>query len=143
MVLIETDDSVLVENRVKQDWPGITFPGGHVEPNESFVESAIREVKEETGLTVSNLTLSGVCQYPDQQDEQAFRRVIFFYRTRDFKGKLRGSREGNVFWMKKNDFRQHQLAGSLNDFLKIYRDNTHSELIYRQDDARNWHPFYY
>ena len=25
------------------NWPGITFPGGHIEPNESFVESVIRE----------------------------------------------------------------------------------------------------
>ena len=29
---------LLVQDRVNPDWPGITFPGGHVEPGESFVE---------------------------------------------------------------------------------------------------------
>lgn len=32
---------------------GITFPGGHVERSESFVDAVIREVEEETGLTIS------------------------------------------------------------------------------------------
>ncbi|MFZ1540441.1 MAG: NUDIX domain-containing protein, partial [Enterococcus aquimarinus] len=45
---------ILVQDRKKQDWPGITFPGGHVEKGESFVGSVIREVKEETGLTIQS-----------------------------------------------------------------------------------------
>ena len=44
--------NLLVQDRKDPQWPGITFPGGHVEPGESFVESVIREVYEETGLTI-------------------------------------------------------------------------------------------
>lgn len=40
---------ILLQDRVKDDWKGYTFPGGHVEPGESFVDCAIREIKEETG----------------------------------------------------------------------------------------------
>ena len=38
---------ILLQDRVKDDWKGYTFPGGHVEPGESFVDCAIREIKEE------------------------------------------------------------------------------------------------
>jgi len=44
--------NILVQDRRKKDWPGLCFPGGHVEPGESFVKSVIREVWEETGLTI-------------------------------------------------------------------------------------------
>ena len=42
---------MLVQERLKS-WTGLSFPGGHVEPGEGFIDSAVREVKEETGLDV-------------------------------------------------------------------------------------------
>ena len=48
MCMIYDGEKVLVQERVKSDWPGITFPGGHVERGESFTDAVIREVKEET-----------------------------------------------------------------------------------------------
>ena len=55
--------NILVEDRLDPDWPGLCFPGGHVEPGESFVESVIREVWEETGLTIEKPTLCGTKQF--------------------------------------------------------------------------------
>ena len=56
MVMVEDRASgkVLVQER-RKSWTGLSFPGGHVEQGESIVDSAIREVKEETGLDVKNL----------------------------------------------------------------------------------------
>ena len=34
--LVYRDDEILVQDRHKDDWPGLTFPGGHVEEGESF-----------------------------------------------------------------------------------------------------------
>ena len=31
---------------------GQVFPGGYIEPNESLLDTVVREIKEETGLTI-------------------------------------------------------------------------------------------
>ena len=36
MCLIYKDDEILVQERTKNDWPGLTFPGGHIKKNENF-----------------------------------------------------------------------------------------------------------
>lgn len=134
MIMIEDGDQVLVENRRKPDWPGITFPGGHVEPNESFVASAVREAREETGLEITKLQLVGLCQYLDQSAEGVdFRRVIYFYRTQTFKGELKASREGEVYWMPRKKLREVQLGGGMSDFLTVFETPEISELIYLTD----------
>ena len=68
MCMIKNGDRVLVQDRVSPDWPGITFPGGHVERGESFVDAVIREVKEETGLTISKPQLCGIKDWYDDED---------------------------------------------------------------------------
>ena len=51
---------VLALDKVGKSYSGTTFPGGHVEPGETFTESVIREIYEETGLTISNPKLTGI-----------------------------------------------------------------------------------
>lgn len=61
MCMIENEKGqILIQDRQKANWPGVTFPGGHVEKGESFCASVIREVKEETGLVISNPVLCGI-----------------------------------------------------------------------------------
>lgn len=43
MCMVYDVNRILVQDRMNPNWPGITFPGGHIEPKESFVESVIRE----------------------------------------------------------------------------------------------------
>ena len=53
MCLIKNSEGkLLFLNRKKSTWPGITFPGGHVEINETYLESVVREIKEETNLDI-------------------------------------------------------------------------------------------
>lgn len=58
---------ILLQDRVKDNWKGYTFPGGHVEPGESFVDCAIREIKEETGLDIEHPVLCGVKSVSDRR----------------------------------------------------------------------------
>ena len=51
--LLEDSGSVLLQNRKKEDWHGWALPGGHVEEGVWFVDAVIREMWEETGLTMT------------------------------------------------------------------------------------------
>ena len=64
LCLIHNEDSYLLQDRVKKEWKGYTLPGGHIEPGESIVDAVIREMKEETGLTIKSPRLCGVKQFP-------------------------------------------------------------------------------
>jgi len=54
-MIYDNEGNVLVEEKLVNNSKGLIFPGGHVERNESIVELMIREIQEETGLTITNL----------------------------------------------------------------------------------------
>jgi 8-oxo-dGTP diphosphatase len=49
LCMIYDDNKLLLQNRVKEDWRGITFPGGHIEKEESFVQGIKRECWNKQG----------------------------------------------------------------------------------------------
>lgn len=82
MCMICDGDYVIVQRRNAPGWPGICFPGGHVEPCESFVDSVVREVKEETGLDIADVRLCGVCHWVPPDNDHRY--IIFLYKTSTF-----------------------------------------------------------
>lgn len=64
MCMVYDNGNILVQDRLNKNWPGVTFPGGHVENGESFAQSVIREVYEETGLTIEHPVLCGIKSWP-------------------------------------------------------------------------------
>lgn len=127
MVMIEDKKTgkVLVQNRIKS-WKGLSFPGGHVEANESFYDSAVREVKEETGLDVSGLKPCGVIHWlnTDTQD----RYLVFLYKTTEFCGEyLSASDEGENIWMTLEELEASQSDNGIQKYIPMFRENGYSE----------------
>lgn len=133
MCMITQGEKVLVLDRKNPDWPGVTFPGGHVEPNESFVASVIREVWEETGLAVENPVLCGTKQFPT--DEGA-RYVVLFYKADRFTGELKSSSEGEVFWIDREDLPQYPLAPDMMAMVQVMESEDLSEFYYTKEDGK-------
>ena len=125
--------NILVQDRRNPDWPGVTFPGGHAEPGESFTASVIREVCEETGLTIENPVLCGVKQFQTRKGE---RYVVFLYRADRFSGTLRSSDEGEVFWVPRSRLTEYPLAPDFMDMVRVFETDTLSEFFYTKDGAR-------
>ena len=129
MCMVYDGDRILVQRRRKSDWTGIVFPGGHVEPKESFVDSVIREVKEETGLDISNVQLCGIKQWTHREGK--FRYIVFFYKTNCFSGELKSSDEGEVFWIYKKDLRNYTLADGFESMFEVFESDNLSENYWR------------
>jgi len=124
--------NILVEDRLDPDWPGLCFPGGHVEPGESFVESVIREVREETGLTIENPILCGTKQFQTRKGE---RYVVFFYKANHFSGQLQSSDEGKVFWIPRNTLTLYTLVDDFLDMVKVFEEDSLSEFYYYKENG--------
>lgn len=130
MCMVCHGDQVLVQNRKKRDWPGVTFPGGHVEQGESFTEAVIREIKEETGLTISAPRLCGIKDWC----EEGRRYVVLLYKTEQFSGTLQSSDEGKVWWENLENLPNLNLATKdMKDMLRVFTEDDLSEFFYRQE----------
>lgn len=132
MCMVMDGDKLLVQDRKKPDWPGICFPGGHVEKGESFVASVIREVYEETGLTVENPVLCGTKQF---QDEGDVRYVVLFFKATRFSGELKASHEGEVFWIDRKDLPKYPLSIDMMDMVQVMENESLSEFYYYVEDS--------
>lgn len=132
MCMVCDGERVVVIDRQKEDWPGITFPGGHVELGESFTDAVIREIHEETGLKISSLQLCGIKDWY----ENDCRYVVLFYKTTHFEGELVSSEEGKVQWEEIDNLPNLNLSLDMKDMLRVFTEDDLSEFFYYQKDGK-------
>lgn len=131
MCMIYDDNGrILVQDRLNPNWPGITFPGGHVDEGESFSDSVIREVFEETGLSIKSPQLCGIKQFQTRENE---RYIVLFYKTNCFEGDLISSIEGEVFWIHRDELTNYKLAEDFEKMLEVFESENLSEFYYDKD----------
>ena len=93
------------------------------------MESVIREVKEETGLTIHHPQLVGMKHWYTKED---VRYLVFLYRTSDFEGDLQSSAEGQVRWVARKELAELDLAYDMLNLLRVFEEKNLSELFYRE-----------
>ena len=135
LCMIREGSKVLVEEKVGKGADGIIFPGGHVEAHEPIVDAVIREMKEETGLTITSPRLCGVKEWIN---EDGSRYVVFLFTADQFTGELASSAEGRVFWMEKEDVLLSNWIWHMDGLMRIMADGEYTELFL--DAANDWKP---
>ena len=98
---IKNNGKTLMMHRIKRrednhagKWNGL---GGKIDPGETPEECVIREVKEESGLSIRNPRLKGFLTFPSFDGFDDW--YVFVFTTHKFKGKLTASAEGELAWI--------------------------------------------
>ena len=126
LCMIQDGNRILLQNRVKEDWKGYTFPGGHVEAGESFVDAIVREMKEETGLDILDPRLVGIKQFPIENG----RYIVLLFKATKFRGDVVSSEEGEMEWIELENLSKVNVVEDFYDLMKVLNDPNLNEFQY-------------
>ncbi len=135
---IEKDGKYLMLHRTKKKkdinkdkWLGI---GGKFEDGESPEECIIREVKEETGLTIRNYELRCIVTYVSTNWETEY---MYVFTSNEFEGELIECNEGDLQWIDKDKVLKLKIWEGDKIFIeKIQKDNTFFTIKFNYDGEK-------
>ncbi len=120
---IEKDDTYLMLHRVKKEqdinkdkWIGI---GGHFEGKESPEDCLLREVKEETGLTLTSYRFRGIITFVTDFYQTEY---MCLYTADGFEGELIECTEGKLEWVPKHKLGELNLWEGDYIFLRLLEE---------------------
>jgi len=122
---IEKDNKYLMLHRVKKEndlnkdkWIGV---GGHFELGESPEECLLREVNEETGLTLTSWKFRGIVTFLSNEWEEA--EYMCLYTADGFEGNLIPCNEGALEWVEKAKVTELPIWEGDKIFLQLLKEN--------------------
>lgn len=115
--IIEKNGKVLLVQEKKEMCYGKwNLPAGHLEPNESIMQGAIREIKEETGCDVE---LTGIATIANRiSEDDIFMEIIFTTNLLNEKIKINPEEILDVKWWDINDILNNMDDKLRNVFIK-------------------------
>ena len=136
MCAIIHDGKVLMLKRVKS-WKGWAFPGGHLEEGESLTDCMKREIEEETGLILENLSFKGITHFFNTKSRS--RHMIFGYYSDKFRGELlEKGPEGCLQWIPINELDSMEMAEGMQYRLPLFFSNNETELYVEWDEESGY-----
>jgi 8-oxo-dGTP diphosphatase len=118
VLIVNKLNEILILKRSKTaDWNPNKWGlvGGMVEEKESYLDAAIREVKEETTLDITNLKI--IDKVYDKKDKCS----LTFYQTKDFKGNVKLDFENSDFeWVNKQNYKNFDFVPNVKGLIKDY-----------------------
>lgn len=137
---IEKDDSYLMLHRVKKEvdvnkdkWIGV---GGHFEKEESPEECLLREVKEETGLTLESWRFRGLITFVCEGWNTEY---MCLYTADKFHGELKECDEGELLWVPKSKLNELNLWEGDKIFFRLLEEREDfftMKLVYEGDELK-------
>ncbi len=132
LCLLHKDGAYLCQDRIKEDWKGYTLPGGHVEPGESIVDAVVREMKEESGLSIRNPKLCGIKQFPIEGG----RYLVFLFTATEYEGELISSEEGAMHWVSVEELKDVNLVNDFEELVQVMLEDDLNEFQYVIHDGK-------
>lgn len=124
LVYLKKNGQTLMLQRIKKardihegKWNGL---GGKLEPGESPEACAIREVREESGLTIETLRYGGLLVFSGFKGDDWY---VWVYTADNFSGELIDSDEGRLEWIPDDKIRTLPLWPSDHYFLGWLEQN--------------------
>lgn len=135
---IEKEDAylMLLRNKKQKDvnkgkWIGV---GGHCENGESPEDCIRREVEEETGLILDQLTFRGIITFVYGEDITEY---IYLFTSHSFHGEQIPCNEGELHWIRKDQIFDLNLWDGDRIFLHLLEKNGNFfslKIVYDQED---------
>ena len=122
---IVKDNQVLMLYRNKKEndinkgkWIGV---GGHFEAGESPEECLLREVKEETGVTLKSWKYRGFISFSTEKNDYEY---ISLFTSDDFEGQITTCNEGQLKWIPVDEIEDLNLWQGDRIFLRLLKENS-------------------
>lgn len=136
MCAIINEDKVLMINR-KKNWTGWSFPGGHLEENESVIDCVIREIKEETGLSIHKIEYKGLAHFFNSETKKRY--IVNNFTCTSYEGNLKHDcEEGQLKWVAIENIRNQSLAEGMEYRLPLFFESGIKELYVSWNDKNGY-----